>query len=373
MAASTGDFLEVTSNTPGGYTLEQHSTNTNTLDLIMQGNWDYVVLQEQSQRPSFPLSQVEQDVFPYAEQLSNLVDEYNDCAETCFYMTWGRENGDAGNCASWPPICTYEGMDSLLRLRYEMMAEMNNAIVSPVSVVWRYLRDNHPEIQLYTGDGSHPSETGSFAAACAFYTVFFQKNPEQVSIITNIDQEIMAIIQTTAKNLVFDNLEQWNVGAYDPVSSFQFDELYNETVNFTNTSTFADGFLWDFGDGTTSIEENPTHTYSANGEYEVTMVAYKCEQINTSSQSINITSYPAINLSNMAKSTLQIIKKGHQLNILTENCTNCSYNIYDIKGTIAQNGSIQNQSINIATLSEGFHLVSVYQQGQILGYASFIK
>lgn len=373
MAASTGNFLEVASNTPGGYTLQQHTTNTTTLDLIMQGNWDFVVLQEQSQRPSFPISQVEQEVFPYAEQLSNLVDEYNDCGETCFYMTWGRENGDAGNCAGWPPVCTYEGMDSLLRLRYEMMAEMNEAIVSPVSVVWRYLRENHPEIDLYTNDGSHPSETGTFAAACAFYTVFFRQNPEQPSILTNIDPTTMGIIQTAAKNLVFDNLEQWNVGAYDPISGFEFDELYQETVNFTNTSTFANNYLWDFGDGTTSTEINPQHTYAANGDYTVTLQANYCDKMSTFTSNITIDAYPSINNKIIDNNALQLIKQGNVINISLENCANCTYTIYDVKGVVAQSAYLTNQSINIDSLKAGFYLVSVSQKGQLMGSATFIK
>jgi PKD repeat protein len=43
------------------------------------------------------------------------------------------------------------------------------------------------------------------------------------------------------------------------------------TVDFTNLSTNASSYLWDFGDGTTSIQENPSHTYNALGTYNVTL------------------------------------------------------------------------------------------------------
>ncbi len=46
------------------------------------------------------------------------------------------------------------------------------------------------------------------------------------------------------------------------------------TVNFTNTSVGnLDNieFLWDFGNGQTSTEENPSHTYNSNGNYDVTL------------------------------------------------------------------------------------------------------
>ncbi len=46
------------------------------------------------------------------------------------------------------------------------------------------------------------------------------------------------------------------------------------TVTFTNTSTNATSYEWDFGDGNTSTEENPVHTYAAPGEYTVTLTAF---------------------------------------------------------------------------------------------------
>ena len=42
---------------------------------------------------------------------------------------------------------------------------------------------------------------------------------------------------------------------------------------FTNTSTDATDYTWDFGDGNGSTDANPTHTYSAAGPYNVTLSA----------------------------------------------------------------------------------------------------
>lgn len=42
-------------------------------------------------------------------------------------------------------------------------------------------------------------------------------------------------------------------------------------VTFTNTSSGGNNFLWNFGDGTTSTEINPIHTYLADGTYTVTL------------------------------------------------------------------------------------------------------
>jgi gliding motility-associated-like protein len=43
------------------------------------------------------------------------------------------------------------------------------------------------------------------------------------------------------------------------------------TVNFTNQSGGGFTYLWDFGDGGTSTQANPSHTYNSNGSYSVTL------------------------------------------------------------------------------------------------------
>jgi PGF-pre-PGF domain-containing protein len=45
------------------------------------------------------------------------------------------------------------------------------------------------------------------------------------------------------------------------------------TIQFTDLSQNATGWSWDFGDGASSPERNTTHTYSAAGNYTVTLTA----------------------------------------------------------------------------------------------------
>ena len=60
VAASAGDVISFDSYAPGGYSLQQHALDNNTVNKIKQGDWDYVVLQEQSRRPSFPLTKLKE-------------------------------------------------------------------------------------------------------------------------------------------------------------------------------------------------------------------------------------------------------------------------------------------------------------------------
>lgn len=288
LALADGDTLEFSKNTPGGATLEQHSTNATTLALIAEGNWDFVILQEQSQIPSFPDAYVTSNFFPYVAILDSLIKESNPCATTLMYMTWGRKNGDASNCPSWPPICTYEGMDSLLRLRYQAAADEVEAGISPVGPVWHYIRDEHPGIELYTSDESHPSAAGSFAAACAFYSVIFEKDPATNPYNYTLSTSTAAIIKEAASLIAYDSLSTWMSNVPFAIADFSYETIGDLEVSFVNESEHANSYTWFFGDGNISEDENPIHTYESAGTYEVRLVAQYCYKTDTFSTTIDL-------------------------------------------------------------------------------------
>jgi len=57
-----------------------------------------------------------------------------------------------------------------------------------------------------------------------------------------------------------------------PTPDFTY-EINDKTVTFTNLSTDATSYQWDFDDGTTSEEVNPVHEYAAYGDYDVRLTA----------------------------------------------------------------------------------------------------
>lgn len=274
MASSTGDSIITDQSTPGGYTLQGHSTNATSLNKIRQGNWDYVVLQEQSQRPSFPISQVNSDVFPYAIRLNDSIQQNNACAQTLFFMTWGRQNGDASNCASWPPVCTYKGMDDLLRQRYLTMADTTDAMVSPVGAVWRAIRNRFPSINLYASDGSHPSATGSYAIACTFYTAILRKDPRNITFNGNEFPAVADSIKSVVKSVVLDSLIQWKADTALPSASFTYQNLPSLQVKLDAILTNANSWKWSIDDTTYGSINPVVHTLSSGGEFITTLTAY---------------------------------------------------------------------------------------------------
>src|SRR5688572_754439 len=55
--------------------------------------------------------------------------------------------------------------------------------------------------------------------------------------------------------------------------TFAADATTPGKFNFTNTSENATSYLWDFGDGTTSTLASPSHTFPANGTFQVKLTA----------------------------------------------------------------------------------------------------
>ena len=64
-----------------------------------------------------------------------------------------------------------------------------------------------------------------------------------------------------------------------------------DTIYFQNTSTDADDYEWDFGDGNGSIEENPSHVYAENGNFTVLLKVYNDSGTDEVSNSIRISSW----------------------------------------------------------------------------------
>ncbi len=287
LALSKGDTMEAYSVNPGGYTFQLHSTYAPTRALIDSMPWDFVVLQEQSQLPSFPPSQVSTQVYPYARALDSLILLNNPCTETVFFMTWGRKYGDASNCASWPPVCTFAGMQQQLYDSYVQMANSNQALVAPVGRAWQQSWLNDSTINLWASDNSHPDLNGSYLSACVFYATLYRQSPVGASYTAGISPATALYLQQTAAQVVFDSLSVWNIGVYDVQSGFTA-STNGLQVQFNNQSQNAQQYFWDFGDGNFSTIAQPQHQYAASGTFTVTLLAAGFCGTDLSSQTITV-------------------------------------------------------------------------------------
>ncbi|MCB0736176.1 MAG: T9SS type A sorting domain-containing protein [Bacteroidetes bacterium] len=289
MCASAGDTLTYQAHTPGGARLLNHTQDPEVYAKIRSKNWDYVVIQAQSQEPAFTNDFVVKEVFPYARQLCDSIRANNICSQPLFYMTWGRKNGDQTNCRVIPALCTYVGMDSLLNLRYQLMAKMNKADVSPVGAVWHYIRDSFPSIELYNADESHPSMAGTYAAAATFYSMIFNKDPNNIEFTSGLNKITVAQIKEAVKYVAFDRMNSWIINKPQPKPGFTF-KLFKDSISITNTSDSALNYTWSFGDSTFSTYENPSHVYTKNGKYLLRLTAHYCQNSSSIDSLITISS-----------------------------------------------------------------------------------
>ena len=62
----------------------------------------------------------------------------------------------------------------------------------------------------------------------------------------------------------------------------------SKTIQFTDTSTNANTYFWDFGDGNTSTERNPIHTYQEDGEYVVVHTVFNDSGQASTEQTISL-------------------------------------------------------------------------------------
>ncbi len=103
--------------------------------------------------------------------------------------------------------------------------------------------------------------------------------------------------------------------------SVDFETTIDElAVAFANTSISAESYFWDFGDGNTSADSSPVHTYSESGTYEVcldagnacrSMVVCKEISVTTVSADPNISVTPDLRLyPNPARDRVRIELKG---------------------------------------------------------------
>jgi hypothetical protein len=159
--------VEIRMEAPGGWRLKDHWEKGAALKALHEERWNYVVLQEQSTlginyflegRP-----RISSDAFfrPYAKKWAAEIRKAG--AIPVFYLTWARK-------------ATPEDQGAL-NYFYIHAARENGALVAPVGIAWAQVRQEQPAIELFFPDGSHPSPTGSYLAACTVYATLFHQNP----------------------------------------------------------------------------------------------------------------------------------------------------------------------------------------------------
>jgi len=378
LALSRGDTVYYDSNTPGGQRLMGHAVNSTSLSKIKSQDWDFVVLQAQSQEPSWSPSQVNAEVYPAAIQLNDSIKANNACTETVFFMTWGRKYGDASNCAGWPPVCTYLGMQNRLMVGYLTMAELTNSTVAPCGMAWMNSRNSNPLVELYSTDNSHPIEAGTYLNACVMYATMFQKSSTGATYYGTLSQADAEFLQHIADSTVLSSTynyylndtitsinfnldwESWFKKGNIVFSDFDYTEAIPGNIDFTDLALNADSYIWDFGDGSSSTDTSPSHVYIGSSNYTVTQHVSNACFSDTASLIISIVlDVEELSNDNGLKIYPNPCKETIQIEILND--FGCDVSIVDVQGQVVYVGNISsNQArLDMSGFSKGVYFIQL--------------
>ena len=353
MGFSDANDLIIDQNTPGGSTLMAHSSNATSLQKIQANNWDYVVLQDQSQLPSFSWSQVQSDVLPYAEILVDSIRSANECAIPLFFNTWGRENGDP----QWDSVNTFEKMNDRLFNTYGLMAETHSGKRAPVGMAFAKVKQDQGNVvthsQLYTSDGSHPSKLGSYLTACVFYELIFETTVVGNSYLDPAISNAQANYLQTVAHEVNQDIDSITTDFTQPLANFEY-QLAGNSIQTINMSEHAFDYQWYFGDGGSSSVENPAHTYVASGTYVIELNANYCSRQATHLDTVDIQISTA--QQNLTKTQELTLYPNPSQGAFTVECEAARFDLYSLGGRYL--GSYPTGKMNDLMLPAGSYIVS---------------
>ncbi len=146
------------------WTLGYHATSPETISRIENGDYDFVILQEQSDGCTAQWS------YPYIRSLNTRI--RNAGGKPVLMMTW-RDRG--------AKLSTYDSLRGVQggTVGYVPVAleEAVDAAVAPVGWVYRAAITESPNINLWMSDGHHANPRGHYLAALSIYCAIYRVSP----------------------------------------------------------------------------------------------------------------------------------------------------------------------------------------------------
>ncbi len=115
--------------------------------------------------------------------------------------------------------------------------------------------------------------------------------------------EAGTVIDTFQNANSCDSIIQTNTIFRGVIASFDY-AMVDSSVQFFNESENADSYLWEFGDGNTSAENNPNHSYAESGGYGVHLTASNDYCSDTFFAAIEVNLPVGIGLNNLIESII---------------------------------------------------------------------
>ncbi len=192
LCGCNGKQAQVFSVTKGGRKLHENldSADETTLQLeavLRENAMAICVLQEHSVLPITDYDRFSASIKALMEKIGP--------ARYSLYQTWGRKAG--------AKFLAEQGLDTrtmALKLRdaYTKVADELGIGRAPVGLCFLEIYENHPEIDLYDPDLTHPSYAGSCLSAMTHYRTLFGEMPADLSCF-DLPEEVKAVFSRTVK------------------------------------------------------------------------------------------------------------------------------------------------------------------------------
>lgn len=142
------------------------------------------------------------------------------------------------------------------------------------------------------------------------------------------------------------------------------------TLIFTNNTQDADSYLWDFGDGQTSTDFEPTHLYVQPGNYDVRLTAFNlCGQRSTNELiGVDPVGVSNFSLNNSVEVYPNPSNGVYNLQLLGGSEQEKKVSVTDMQGkillskNIVLSGNLQNEVIDLTEFSAGVYLLQVHDK-----------
>lgn len=196
-ARSVDVQIEVASNVRGSSYLSERLDESKEMysklaEEYGKSEFDVVVLQEQS---FFPVK----DKAAFLSSVLGLRNYFSKGERFVFYQTWAYKDGSE---KMHEYEIGYDAMWNGLRDAYCEAAELTGGVVCPVGDGFALVRKEHPTLDLYHEDGSHPALIGTYLAACLFCCVLTGKSPLMIATPEGIDESEAEIVRSIADSIL---------------------------------------------------------------------------------------------------------------------------------------------------------------------------
>ena len=199
IAESMGLDVDIIRRTKGSWHLWQFANKNDEYGALFHEDlancdFDYAILQDGSTQTLSAIA----EFYDGVRLVGELVE--NNGATPILYQTWGRKEGHS--VLEQYNLDT-DSMARTVAAAYEAIGRETGYTVSPAGSAFLDVYTNHPEIELYDPDLTHPSATGSYLVALCHYATLFGRSPIGVEYKADLDDETALILQTAAHNAVF--------------------------------------------------------------------------------------------------------------------------------------------------------------------------